>query len=185
MGVNTEIKLPHDVRIDDVADVIGILAGNAARWETIRGCGETFKALRVDGVKVRGNRNIPEMAEIIVKPPKGKRFIDGHKVHSVNFFFEVSDGGRHLNPPSTPFWIAVGIRLARFFGGRVVFNDCKSSAANRRFSKPRSRNNAEDNKGWHAFQKEMANVRPLTKDDLKRTSKYSAWSLKQSRGDKS
>ncbi len=168
MGVDTNIRLPEDVRVRDVAEAIGILAGLKPRWAD----GDENKWVEVPGAKVEGYKDIPSCANIMLK---GK-MADGMDEHHVMFHYEpdAPHGGRLLSPRSTPFWIAVGLGLAKFFGGSVCFNDCDGKV-NKRFKKPRRANNPSDGGPWHKFQHEMMAIKPLTAADPEAVRKFAAY----------
>lgn len=160
MGVNTRIYLPHDVRIIDVANVIGILAGLEYSEEYL-----------IPGVSVKSSSSA-SCAHIDITAPKGKTLIDGEENHYTLFNFEAGEDaghyGRHLGPPSSAFWIAVGKKLAEFFGGAVIYTDGESIKASEAPVKFRKRgiNNPEDGVPWHRWKKRIREVKPLTEDDL-------------------
>jgi len=68
---------------------------------------------------------MPGVAEIT---PKGS-FIDGQTLHWVMYSFEESSYpsySRLLNPPSTPYWLAVGKRLEGEMFAKQWFSKCVS-----------------------------------------------------------
>jgi len=169
MGVNAQVCLPRDVRLRDVSTAIGILAGLGIEWEK-SGYDKDLMFLRVKGVQEKSGV-CPEMVNIIISG----ELVDGEKNHFVNYFFESSDANFILlYPKSTAFWIAIGIELCKFFGGKIQFNDCKGGW-NRRYKKPRKKNNPDDGRPWTKFQKELSEIKPLTMKDLRRCDKYAAY----------
>lgn len=184
MGVDTRIYLPNDVNVSDVANVIGILAGLKPHKSFLDHRGKSW-ATHVKGVEVKPSP-VPELAQIIIRAPKGESLIDGEASYYVGYHFEASRSfagkyGRLLMPRSTPFWIAVGLKLAKFFGGKVVYRDCDAPCkaygtwANRFFPKPRRNNSPEDSKVWQDFQKAIFRIKPLTKTDLKRAERVASY----------
>lgn len=160
MGVNARIYLPHDVRIHDVANVIGLLAGlkYTDDWH-------------IPGVKIRSSSSA-SYTRIEIAAPKGKTLVDGEESHETSFSFEAGEDaghyGRCLSPSSSAFWIAIGKKLAEFFGGAVIYKDgssTKASDAPIKFKK-QGRNNPEDGEPWYAFKRRIEKVKPLTEDDL-------------------
>lgn len=170
MGVDITLSLPGDVRIRDVADIIGILAGCPITEHT--GNYGTFKM--VEGVKILGCNEIP-CSEIVFTAPKGRTLIDGEDAHTVLFHYEGVKYERSMIPRSTPFWIAVARRLVDFFGGTLVYQDCGTGRPNYRKPKPRKSNNPEDGKAWHKFQAAKYGVRPLTMADVVAADKWAAY----------
>jgi len=168
MGVDTRILLPADVRVRDVASVIGILAGLPKTREV--GSRGELKWVQVDGVKVEPMEGIPEACRITLRiPPHWGSMMDREDAHDVMFHFEPdTEDGRLMIPPSTPFWIAVGTKLCGFFGGKIDFDDCDSNEWDRRFRKPRPTNRPNDGLPWARFQQEMFDLAPVTTADLKR-----------------
>lgn len=186
MGVNTNIYLPHDVKLDDVADVIGQLLGLKVRWRSVKAIFGGGKYRYVAGVKLHPCEDMPQLCGITFSPPKGKTLVDGEDGHHVNYHFEPGSQyagkyGRLLMPHAYPVWIAVAIRLAKFFGGKVVYRDCEGitkaygTYANRYFPKPRATNCPEDGKPWEDFKEAKYSIEPLTQKDLDRANKVAAY----------
>lgn len=165
MGVDTIITLPFRARVRDVADVIGILAGCQRERYAING-DNSF--LRVLGVSVSSTIGIPECAEIQINGP----LVDGEPAHYVIYHHEDANG-RVLMPPSTAFWVAVGLRLIEFFGGTIRYKDSEDGVNESRPEQPDI--HAEDNELWaHLLQRKLA-LKPLTKKDLKDAAKVAAY----------
>jgi hypothetical protein len=149
MGVDTEIRLPPNVRLRDVAVVMGILAGLPKQWYN--------GYIIVDGAKPRPGCS-PETPEIELK---GK-MVDGKEDHSVLFFYEGDHNGkwRSMSPPSTPFWQAVGRGLVKFFGGELDLNDCDSKDCDYKV-KPRKNISPCNNPEWNEFWKDVDKLKPV------------------------
>ena len=158
MGTNTLVYLPGDVRVSDVADVMGILAGlphKRGRYSE-----------EVDGVKVTPTIS-PEMCEITLS---GKMY-DKQTAHRASFHFEVSDteqragvgeGQRLLYCGSdNDFWRAIGDGVARFFGGAVDFCDCDDIDTDVLYKKPRKHNNPSNDPEWGKFWDEVGALESL------------------------
>ena len=164
MGVNSEIYLPRDVRVDDVAEVVGILAGLKSEMRNLSHSSGMY--CYVENASAEPS-SVAGMSRIVINAKKGETLIDGEKSHFCNYFHECGDDNSiELYPSCTPFWIAIGIRLARFYGGRIVFNDCKGGGANRNFPRKRKTNSPQDGKPWQEFQNEISSIKPITKSDL-------------------
>lgn len=170
MSVNCRILLSGDVRLQDVATVMGLLAGLPAESRSLENRGGTYSYVRVSGVGVSGTYS-PEMAQILLKGP----MVDGDTQHSVYYHFEPSGGvGRALMPVSTAFWIAIGKGLVDFFGGTVDYADCDDVRVNYE-RPPQGSNCPEDGRVWQAFEDRIKAVQPLTKKDLARNVKNSGY----------
>ena len=174
MGANCVIHLPGDVRVDDVAEVCGILAGLPFEWT------ESGKAkwVTVPGASVKTSSSTPEMVTVLLE---GK-LIDGTDHHFAHYFFEDMDRGttdKVFHPTSNPFWCAVGKGLVDFFGGKADWNDCDKGSFNYRKAKPRKTNAPSKDEPWDEFQLAVSKIKPLTKKDLKAAEKVSAYGLKE------
>lgn len=151
MGVDTRIMLPEDVRVAEVAEAIGILAGLSAKKQSL-GWGDSF-ACQVAGASATPS-SIPTCCYINIKG----NIIDGQKAHQVLFHFEPDDNahyGRLMLPRSTAFWICVGRGLVEFFGGAVDYCDCDSVNIDYHKVKPRHKNNPSHGKAWSDFQMQL------------------------------
>lgn len=179
MGVNTKIRLPHDVQVGDVARVAGILAGLPYEMYDYIEYGKVkCRWVKVPLASVTTCNGTPTMCNVVLNAPT----IDGEDSHHSYYHFEDTDvrssrEGRLFSPSSTPFWIAVGVGLAKFFGGTVDFNDCDEVRTNVSFPKPRRKNNPQDGKEWTKYQREMFAVRPLELRDLRRYQKKAGYAV--------
>lgn len=168
MGVDCCIYLPSDARLRDIATVMGIASGAVPEKHILDNTDGAWSChIPKEAVEIQA----PD-CEILVMCPN--LFIriptpDGEKNHHVMFHSEAS--GTHglynlLMPRSTPFWIAMGLKLVKFFGGWIDYNDCDSEGKDVEFKKPREWNDPEDNKEWADFQQDLMEVTPLTRKDL-------------------
>jgi len=116
MGVNALVCLSRDVQLRDVSKAVGILSGLEQNWV---GIGRDLECLDVKGAQAIPT-SIPEMAEIILKG----EMVDGENQHRTSYHFE-NDNPNYIlmYPKSTAFWIAIGIELCKFFGGKIQFKD--------------------------------------------------------------
>jgi hypothetical protein len=163
MSVACNIWLPSRVRIRDVADVIGILAGLKPKKHLLEAGGEDgLWCVRVPGATYEGIKEIPECARIMVD-------VAGEK-HWTLYHFEPSEEGRLLMPPSTPFWLAIGSGLVRFFGGRLQYQDYDDKI-DEEYSVDYDIN-PEDGELWQSFQERMFNLRPVNPADFKQHAAY-------------
>jgi hypothetical protein len=158
MGCDTVISLPTNVRLKDVANVIGVLSGYRARKMCLSG---GAWATNVPSVRTKGIESIPECAHIFV----------GDEIRVMYHFEHITDDpriGRVIQPASTPFWVAVGRRLVDFFGGEVDYNDCDNSAVDYSVpAKSNEENCPKDGKEWDDFQERVLNLSPITKEEVK------------------
>lgn len=174
MGVNVEVYLPSDVRVQDVADVMGILAGINPEKKTLREFDDHAWYVEVNGAEAKGNVNIPSMAEIILQGD----LVDGEAYHTTSYHFECRKAGKRLvYPKSTPFWVAISKKLCKFFGGSVKYNDCDSGGVNASWPKPRKKNNPEDGKAWIDFEKAKFALKPVTVREIRASVKQSAYGM--------
>jgi hypothetical protein len=165
MGVDTRIYLPPDVRVDDVAKVLGIIAGLKPSWHT---SSPTCRWVTVPGVEVKPT-TVPRMPEIHLR---GKMV--GDDWITVTFHYEPDgDPMRLLLPRSDAFWIAAGRKLVRFFGGHMMYQDIDDKV-NYQALRPRPANNPSTGQPWRDFQEDMMRVRPLTLKQIKQFAHHAA-----------
>ena len=167
MGVNVHTKLPADVRLNDAADVIGILAGLPINEESGYLLVDGVRINSVDGGKREGKYfgGMPGMAEMHFEGD----MVDDEDLHFGLWHFEGSGGTRFFGPRSTPFWIAICRRLVDFFGGELVYYDISGSLCDYR-KIPRFSNDVEDEYGGSDLFLRMAerkrNLKPITLEEL-------------------
>lgn len=171
MGVDTKILLPPAVRIRDVADVVGALAGFPMQKRYFgKTQNEGWSAGRPyddKGVMVKPcDGSLVSCAHIILSNTAENQIIDGQSGHHVMYHFEGGrNGERLLNPPSTDFWVAIGRGLVDFFGGTIDHSDCDDVDVD--YEQPaRAGIHAENDDEWYALQNRKLAVKPLTKADL-------------------
>jgi hypothetical protein len=176
MGVNSNIYLPGDVRVRDVGKVIGVLAGFKKRKIKLRHLSnDNSWYVDVEDVQIITHENVPSMCTIRLK---GDIMIDGEDCHHTTYHFE-SDRGtdRFLYPIASPFWIAIGKRLCKFFGGKIDYADCDKGGINATWKSPRKNNSPDDGRPWQKFQEEIFNLEPITMKELKWANKWAAYKL--------
>lgn len=169
MGVDASITLHPSARVGDVTTALGILAGLEPELHPL-----SSGALRVQvpgavcdsyGSPAGG---LVACARIDLTAPEGHLLVDGEEGHHVMYHFEWEKtevhGARGLLPPSTPFWVAAGIKLVDFFGGHIDFNDCDTVAVDH--VAPPSILPAADDQGWQDYQHALAAIEPVTRDDM-------------------
>lgn len=168
MGVNTKIYLPGNVRVDDVAIVVGALAGLSLQQ----------RSLRTDSYHTDNNMycicpsvsvqttSMPCLA--IINLLGG--MVDGETQRNCYYHFEceprpesgVGGGWRLLSPKCSSFWIAIGKGLVDFFGGVVDFNDCDDIDSDYVVSpKSDAYNSHHTDEQWAHFQKRLGELTPV------------------------
>lgn len=170
MGCDTHITLPSETRVVDVAKVMGALAGYEKTTEPLKGSDAIF--CRVAGQEVSPCNCVVEMCTINLTEPT----IDGEEGHSAFYHFEgIRTGERLVSVRSTPFWIAMGLKLIKFFGGSIDFNDCQGEGPDRTYDKPRPSNYIVDDEEWSSFQQEILDIEPITKQDIVDAADHAAY----------
>lgn len=180
MGVDTNIRLPVNVRARNVADVIGILSGKKVVKVSMD---KSFYA-KVEGVSAKGS-DIAGLAEIVIDCPVSdaaqKARLEGNKNATPYCLFNYES---HFNgkacflmiPSSTPYWIAIGKGLIDFFGGSMDYNDCDDKDVNyKKREKSRKENSPENDKPWEDFQNRLWNLKPLTEKDFDAAYKHAVY----------
>lgn len=182
MGVDTVVRLPANVRVSDVADVIAIVSGKPVAKISL-GSGVDSWAAEVAGVRVSGLPTMPQCAYIHIDGPLPEHiqnYRDGQDGLRVLYHFETENGERLLMRRSTAFWIAVGRRLVQFFGGTQDYQDCDARDVNYRKPPKSDRdNNPSDGKPWSDFQQRKLALKPLTLAELKSADKLAAYQRRE------
>ena len=162
MGTDCSITFPPRVRLNDVADVIGILLGAEVAKEPLGGHDGAYYA-HVEGIKVKGCESPAECATITFE---NRWFL---------YHFEFGDfGERGMLPRSTARNIAMCKRLADFFGARVDFNDCDLTEVDY-FVEEQPDINASDGAAWQRLQDRKLAVLPLTDGEVAACEKFAAY----------
>ena len=180
MSVDCNIRLPLDVPMDEVGNVVAALVGVPFKVEEFSAGGSDQKMLHVarfdkKGLKYVPSKHSPGMFDIILKNKKG--LADGEDTHTVYFFHcsnDCYDGKVHnvMSPPSTPFWCAMGKRLVEFFGGVVVFSDagCETgkNVCRRKRTCPVDKwgRIPSDGKVWQEYQDAIINMPKISEKEL-------------------
>lgn len=164
MGVDCKIYLPGNVRVRDVANVMGIAAGLKPSWHK-KGWAE------VPGVALKPT-SLVEMCSIELSG----ELVDKSDKHFCGYHFEGGRGAsRLLSPRSTAFWIGVGRRLVNFFGGEMTYQDCDDGIDFFLPPKSDAENKPEDGDEWDVFQKRVVAVVPLTLEELQGLNELAAY----------
>ena len=161
MGVDTKLTLVPDVRVRDVALVIGALQGDVPKKHTThRG---TFWA--ENNAIVESIDGMPTCCLIITDKSR------------LLYQYEWGQNGEHgTMARSTSDNIALFVEVARFFGGSVDFNDCDNSDVDFSFPRPRITNSPEDGRAWKDFQHRLLGVQPLTDKQTTPYQEFAAYS---------
>lgn len=173
MGVDCNIVLPHNVQVRYVAKVIAKLAGAPSRMVPLGGSHPGSKYVEVEGLKVEGVLEIPEMNRISVTLPDG--------VVSVQYHQEVGAkwaGCKLMMPRSTAFWLAMGRRLIEFFGGGLVYSDHDFDGKTFNETVPpksNDENGPEDGVPWQSFQDRVHAIQPLTRAEVRAMRRHAAY----------
>jgi hypothetical protein len=164
--------MPNNVRIRDVANAIGILAGLKPVETPING-GFFFD---VPGVEVKACGDfLADCAHINLKAPAGEKLIDGSAAHSTMYHFEfdvpapdpdIHEQSRGMIPPSTPFWCAVGLRLVKLFGGSFCATDTGYHEETQWSSAAHWLNGASNGAAWGQQQRRIFELGPVTKAEI-------------------
>lgn len=171
MSVNTQIYLPHDVEVHDVANVIALASGLTYVLRPTRNSNQTVVYIPRMSVTMSSG-NFP-MAKIKVVG----QLADGQNSHEVYYHFEdceFPEYSRLLMPVSSPYWLAIGKRLIDFFGGLLIFDDCDREKFIER-PKPIAHYDSGNDEQYLARQRAFLGVHKLTAteiDDMRQHAAY-------------
>jgi len=183
MGVDCKVVLPNEARLRDVSQVIALLLGKEGSLEPLGGGRDNSVALRVKGVRTEAIPDMPECVHIRIDDAIAGEAGETRGDRRILYHFEFgtqSEGGRYtvsgrgIMPSSTPLNVALCVELAKFFGGRVDFNDCDNEEAD--FEAPTPLDvSANDGALWNSFQRRMAAVQPLTPEQIAEAYSHAAY----------
>lgn len=167
MGVNCIIALPNNVRLRDVANAMGTLAGLPTRLEPLT---DNSVHVVVNGVKTSPCGEALEGCAYIDLTKTGK-----HIAHVMyHFEFEqdigeenIKDHCRGMIPSSTPFWCAMGRRLVEVFGGSYESQDVGWGHEAKVSYPPNRLNGAVNGAEWDAHMRRLAALKPITEAEIK------------------
>jgi len=162
MGVDCIIALPDNVRLRTVAKVVGKLLGKASALKPLEDGGQYVE---VEGISA-GMTSVPEMAEIRVAAAPVFDGLDA----SLFYHFEGEEPGFRLllMPRSVPAWIALGRRLADFFGGKVDYQDLGEDSYDHEVPARADAENCPTNDGpWQDLQDRVHALAPLSKAEVR------------------
>jgi hypothetical protein len=164
MGCSCHIYLPTNVRIRDVADVVGILSGcektrtkgtGGSEWVEVK----SVKVKHADHDAVANIMVTLDVASPAVKARNGDNQVMAFFSYECRGWFLLSGG-------SNPYWKAIGLALVDFFGGTVDFNDCDETDVDYEMpSRTADENAPEDGDAWFDFQTRKFALSPLTAEE--------------------
>jgi hypothetical protein len=164
------------VRVENVAEVIGILCGCKVEKKNFNDRpvgGREFDYVRVPEARVRPTE-MPAMVSIQLP----KKYVFYHfEADSDKPFGGPQAGYRYISIASCAFNIALARKLVETFGGRVVYQD----VADRTFSRPNYQrpefryNGANDGTAYEKLQRRIASVKPLTQEDVEKCVKWAGY----------
>jgi hypothetical protein len=163
MGVDCSIALPGNVRVRDVADVLGKLRGAESSLEKL---GRDSYQVVVADVEVKGIAFLAACADIRVTGPRpGPQYC---------FFHFASEGStRAIRLSSTPANIAIAKRLVEFFGGAVDFNDCDDIDCDFEVqAKTDTENQPSTGVPWKDLQQRIHAVEAITDEEIDAVREY-------------
>lgn len=160
MGVNTCIMLPPDVKLGDVATVVGGCAGVPKTRKALGGSYRDSWYVHMPYMKVESAEHLPACARF--EWSKGCWLKENG--YSLYHFEPDNSAGRLMLPPSTAWWIATAVRLVDFFGGHVDFSDCDDVDVDH-FAVPHPNRRASDGEPWQELQQRMWDVTPVTREE--------------------
>ena len=174
MGVNCRLLLPGNVRVDDVAMVLGKLAGLPAEEYSL-GSGSVH--CRVNGASVVQTGAVTMVEIQLFSPPSVRHLVDGDTSHTAYYHFESGHGSsRLMMPPSTSFWIAACRGLCDFFGGKLDHKDCDDIELDYEVrAKSDVANQPGDGEPYNRLSRRIIDLPALTKDEIERWRETSAY----------
>ena len=169
MGVDCQIYLAPGTQVQDVATVAGILLGLGKRKVIVK-CDKPFQVVECPEAKAVSCKSDSLVACCDLKIGD---------ITTMLYHFGPSDapGYTLISPRCTAVRIAMGRELIKFFGGRLVYNDCGSKT----FDCPDESAmqpdcmRAEDNDRYHAKQDAMWELCPLSQWQIADCEQYAAY----------
>lgn len=185
MGVDCRITFPNNVRLRDVANAIGILAGLNPVQKHISGALDSF-FVDVPGVTTKSYNSLGLecCAQIDLTAPEGETLVDGKDTHYTMYHFEYESPtadpdikmySSGISPRSTPFWIAIGKRLVETFGGSILCNDCGDNEKPDRVVGAHWLNGATNGEKWNQNQRRIFELSPVSKAEMDEARKVAAY----------
>lgn len=153
MGVDLVITLPPHAAADEVADLMGIFLGKAAKLVPLSGGGDAVSC-RVEGVSVTAlGRGLEGSLDIRVD---GFGRVAMYQLDSSSF------GERYLIFRAGSEGVeALALALVDWFGGRVDYNDCDGIDADHVARYPKWPFVPHDGEQWDRYQRDKAALKPI------------------------
>jgi hypothetical protein len=168
MGVDTRISLPSNVRVRDVAKVMAASLGCKVTRRIIPRSSGIFaecEDVKIDSASMAELCNI-ELHNCTV----------GSESQWFLFHWELSGGKKGMLPRSTAINIAIGMRLIKFFGGSIDFQDCDSTQIDYiADEKSNDENCPTDGREWDNLQKRILAIEPITDTEIQECEKFAAY----------
>lgn len=178
MSVDCKLYLPVDVSARDLEEAIAILLGAKATYQKFNG--HDFYTTEVEGQPRAEACKYVEGVSNFKLP--GKDIMPLRPSGFDPTFHYIARRGRTvynlLKMSSSPTRVALAIRLAKFFGGIVDYNDCDENGKELRFKRTLNVSMLADmdNEPFGRFQLALSKLQPLTKDEIRAAGKFAAWS---------
>lgn len=176
MGVNCYVTLNPKADWRTVGTVAAILLGDKAEKKPLGTDGSFHTQAATFGFgKAQVIELQPEYLNILLalndKNPVAKLInkSDGYQ-GSYRLWYGLES--KTLYPKATAAKIALAEGICKFFGGKIVYNDCTDKK--RTFPAP-SYIGASDAKPWERLHQALFDLAPLTDADLKRCAKHAAY----------
>ena len=162
MGCDCIITLPPRVRSYDVSKVVAIAGGAPKKLEG-----------KHDSIFLQVERKLEPSS---VASCSEITFVNLFGEHShVLYHYEFGDGNRGMMPRSTAFWIAIGRKVVKLFGGHLYYNDCAENEKPDEFYQSSYWINSKDGEDWVKLQKAMFAIQPITKEEYEDAAKFAAY----------
>jgi hypothetical protein len=166
MGVDCRVFLPARVRIHDVATVIGAALGNEVERLPLGTNTRDGTYARVRNTEVKPS-SVAGCAEIHTRDGDAARYFLYH-------FEGDEDGSRCIMPRAWARNIALCVRLAEFFGGRVDYSDSDDREIDR-FVHEQPDISAESGAAWERLQERLAAVQPITEAEVAAYERFASY----------
>ena len=154
MSTYCTLTLPVDVRCRDLGTVMAALAGKGIKLKTIVGS-HPYVVAEPD-------------VEVTVKNSSVVACVDIGMKDGPHAFFQLESfhrGRRGVMFYCDALHAALAVGLARFFGGTVDIRDDDDVDVDYKFEK-QYRNDPTDGGAWTRHQRRMANVKPITAEEV-------------------
>lgn len=181
MGVDANLYLSSDIRVDDVIDAIGRMLELEPRRYGDKNEYWTYHGLNMIEVRRYSSLNMLDLT--IPTPKRTEVYLNPTWFYGATFYNTDSEGRQDgtvtrgmncLHFSSSPLRVAILIRLAKTFGGIVEANDSKGIKVT--YKRPRRKFWAGRNDGdsYHAYLKYLWDISPLTEKEIQSAKKLTA-----------